>query len=171
MLVPCNWTAQNLRKLKWDSNFRQNHYEWAYFFEKLIDSNLLFIAVGRPNPDQCFGKSTLKSKKALTVKTGLLCNFWRCTLIVKQPLTGFHQHLSLHTNNTITTKSDVVQVSSAHIAIRRGWIQFLLTYAKKSPYIIYNIFRLVIFFFKPLFGIYFLEPKIEVVNPRSMICY
>ena len=86
MLVPCNWTAQNLRKPKWDGNFRQNHYEWAYFFEKLIDSNLIFIAVGRPNPDQCFGKSTLKSKLASTVKTGLLCNFWRCTLIVKQPL-------------------------------------------------------------------------------------
>ena len=32
------------------------------FFEKLIDSNLLFIAVGIPNPDQCSGKGTLKSK-------------------------------------------------------------------------------------------------------------
>ena len=32
------------------------------FFEKLIDSNLLFIVVGRSNPDQCFGKSTFKSK-------------------------------------------------------------------------------------------------------------
>ena len=87
MLVPCNWTVQSLRKPKWDGNFRQNHYEWAYVFEKLIDSNLLFIAVGRPNSDQCFGKSTLKSKSASTVKTGLLCIFWRCTLIVKQPNT------------------------------------------------------------------------------------
>ena len=32
------------------------------FFKKLIDSNLPSIAVGRPNPEQCFGKSTLKSK-------------------------------------------------------------------------------------------------------------
>ena len=42
--------------------FLAKSYEWAYFFEKLIDSNLLFIAVGRAYPDQCFGKNTLKSK-------------------------------------------------------------------------------------------------------------
>ena len=49
-------------KTQMGQQFSANHYEWAYFFEKLIASNLLFVAVGRPNPDQCFGKSTLKSK-------------------------------------------------------------------------------------------------------------
>ena len=42
--------------------FSAKSLRMSIFFEKLIDSNLLFIAVGRPNPDQYFGKSTLKSK-------------------------------------------------------------------------------------------------------------
>ena len=42
----------------------------SIFFEKLIDSNLLFIAVGRPNPDQCFGKSTLNQSKLRQLKQG-----------------------------------------------------------------------------------------------------
>ena len=40
----------------------KSFYKWAYFFENLIDSNLLFIAVGRPNPDQCFGKKHFEIK-------------------------------------------------------------------------------------------------------------
>ena len=75
-------------KSKWDGNFRQNHYEWAYFFEKLVDFNLLFIAVGRPNPDQCFGKALWNQSKFRQLKQGCYVIFWRGTLIVKQPLTA-----------------------------------------------------------------------------------
>ena len=42
--------------------FSAKSLRMSLIFEKLIDSNVLFIAVGRPNPDQYFGKSTLKSK-------------------------------------------------------------------------------------------------------------
>ena len=42
--------------------FSAKSLRMSIVFEKLIDSNILFIAVGRPIPDQCFGKSTLKSK-------------------------------------------------------------------------------------------------------------
>ena len=71
----------------------------SIFFSTLIDSNPLFIAVGRPNPDQCFGKSTLKSKSASTVKQGCYVIFWRCALIVKQPLTQWGWTCMNHVSN------------------------------------------------------------------------
>ena len=59
MIVPCNWTAQNLRKPKWDGKIITNE---QFFFEKLIDSNLLFIAVGRPQPWSMFWQKHFEIK-------------------------------------------------------------------------------------------------------------
>ena len=42
--------------------FVANHYEWAYFFEKLIDSNLFFIAVGRLKPWSMFWQKHFEIK-------------------------------------------------------------------------------------------------------------
>ena len=65
------------KKPKWDSKFQQNHHKWEYFLEKMVDSNFFFISVGRPNPDQYYSKSTLKSKYASMVKTGPKCHFFK----------------------------------------------------------------------------------------------